>query len=501
MSIELDKAQLAQNKAADMLKKNVFLQQQRPAFHFASPVGWINDPNGFSFYKGKCHLFYQFHPYTTKWGPMHWGHAITDDFVIWNNEPVAMAPDTAADKDGCFSGTAVEVDGKQILAYTGVTEGGNVQSQCIAIGDGKTYKKLDVNPVITSNQIPFEFDNAHFRDPKIWFNNGTYYLVAVIKTKDGSGALVSFESKDLRKWNFSCVIDSSECQLGMMWECPDFFDMDGKKVFILSPQQMLYDEQTGFHNGNNSVYITGECDKQTGILVRDTRPENLKTAAELDYGIDFYAPETTLTPDGRRILIAWMHNWDSFSTPESYYWTGQMTIPRELTFKKNILRQSPVRELEKYRSNAVKGSVEASTSNLEFEVKGIEGRQCDLLITIHNAENATGSLKIQFAKGDKYFTQLEYDAEKKAFTFDRTYCGYGRDTVAVRKMNIVPEENGDVSFRCILDTCSLEVFACDGRYAFTNTFYTPCEFSKIQFSTTLSTKFDYESYKLSFPKE
>ena len=123
---------------------------ERPAFHATPTVGWMNDPNGFSYYKGECHLFYQYHPYSVEWGPMHWGHLKTKDFIRWERLPAALAPDRDYDAAGCFSGGAVELpDGRQLLMYTGVRrchspEGflQDVQTQCLAIGDGVDYEKL-----------------------------------------------------------------------------------------------------------------------------------------------------------------------------------------------------------------------------------------------------------------------------------------------------------------------------------------------------------------------
>lgn len=120
-------------------------EKVRPLFHVTPPVGWVNDPNGFSVYQGKVHLFYQYHPYSTGWGPMHWGHQVTEDFVRWHECPAALAPDKSYDSEGCFSGSGIETDEGHVLVYTGVTKEkdgkGNIQNQCIAIGDGINYKK------------------------------------------------------------------------------------------------------------------------------------------------------------------------------------------------------------------------------------------------------------------------------------------------------------------------------------------------------------------------
>lgn len=136
--------------------------EDRPAFHLSPRTGWMNDPNGFSYYKGEYHLFYQYHPYDSFWGPMHWGHAVSRDLLHWDYLPAALAPDTVYDRDGCFSGSSVELpDGRQLLMYTGVVKqqrpgGGSkeIQTQCIAVGDGRDYEKYAANPVLTEKDLP-----------------------------------------------------------------------------------------------------------------------------------------------------------------------------------------------------------------------------------------------------------------------------------------------------------------------------------------------------------
>ena len=143
-------------KANEYIRQNYIDEKEKPLFHVTPETGWMNDPNGFSVYQGKVHLFYQFYPYKTEWGPMHWGHQVTEDLLKWEAYPVAMAPDQDYDHIGCFSGSAVEADGKHVLLYTGVSQkdGKEIQNQCIAIGDGKTYEKWQDNPVIKGDIMP-----------------------------------------------------------------------------------------------------------------------------------------------------------------------------------------------------------------------------------------------------------------------------------------------------------------------------------------------------------
>ncbi len=162
----------------------LIFKEERPAFHLSPYTGWMNDPNGFSYYKGQYHMFYQYYPYDTKWGPMHWGHAVSKDLLHWEFLPAALAPDNIYDRDGCFSGSAIEMpDGRHLLMYTGVLNKGVEdndhfveQTQCIAIGDGEEYEKYAGNPVIGEKDLPEGAFIKDFRDPKLWLGkDGMYY--------------------------------------------------------------------------------------------------------------------------------------------------------------------------------------------------------------------------------------------------------------------------------------------------------------------------------------
>ena len=209
MSNKLDQA-----REYEVKKELAIPEEQRPKFHLTPRCGWMNDPNGFSTYKGEYHLFYQYYPYDTVWGPMHWGHAKSSDLITWEYLPAAMAPDEEYDKDGCFSGSAIEMeDGKQLLVYTGVNkvqgESGEIleyQTQCVAVGDGTDYKKYEYNPVITADVLPDGAGKFDFRDPKVWRENGKYYMVVGNKTVDKDGQILQFVSDDGFKWTYDKLV-------------------------------------------------------------------------------------------------------------------------------------------------------------------------------------------------------------------------------------------------------------------------------------------------------
>lgn len=437
----------------------------RPKFHFSTPKGWCNDPNGFSQFGDKIHLFFQHHPYSTQWGPMHWGHAVTSDMLTWEQLPIALAPDTTADCKGCFSGTALEKDGKHYLVYTGVSNNGkfDIQNQCMAVGDGITYKKKLRNPVITAADIPFEFKITDFRDPKIWEKDGHFYMVCVLKQKDDTGAMVMFESEDAENWKYKGIVDYSKDGLSKMWECPDFTVVDGKDIMIFSPQEVKEDEKLGFHNGNNSVYVSGKFDYQECVFKRETREENGYTAAMVDYGIDFYAPQTTKLKDGRVIMIGWMQAWESYITPEDYNWSGMMTLPRELHFKNHRLYQTPVREYEELKKTAETVIIEREQKK---QILKKQSRQFEVSFTLIN-QNA-GKIRLTLGN-EKENVILEIDTAERTLCFDRNNSRTP-GAISKRKVKITTIEK-DMALRIIVDTCSMEVFVNSGIMTFTNAFF------------------------------
>ncbi len=440
------------NKSRKFEQDN-YCSDKRPKFHVSSPVGWINDPNGFSCFNKEYHLFYQYHPYGNFWGPMHWGHSKTLDFIKWENVGVALAPEETYENFGCFSGTAIENDGQHILMYTGVYKDEKIerQTQCIAIGDGFNYEKLKENPVITATELPKGSSEVDFRDPKIWKDGDYFYSIVASRNEDGSGQLPLYRSKDLINWEYMHIVDRSNNELGDMWECPDFFKIDDTGVILVSPQDMKPVELE-FHGGHNTLYILGEIDK-------DYKFER-KSVRAIDYGLDFYAPQTLCAKDGRRIMIAWMQSWDNHILHEDCNWSGLMTIPRELTIKNNILYQNPVREIENYYEDTVK--IDSKLSGKNISLDGINGRYVD--ITLKAKVDEFTQFDMVLASNGKHYSKVSYANE--LLSIDRTYCGLNRDYIGKRDAVLTPDD-GFVTIRVLVDRYSIEVFANDGKIAMT----------------------------------
>jgi len=454
---------------------NESISTQRPSFHVSSPVGWFNDPNGFSLYNEEYHLFFQYHPYSIHWGPMHWGHMKTSDFIKWQTLPVALAPDQSFDESGCFSGTALEAGGKHVLMYTGVKEEllpNNRkeirQTQCIAIGNGLDYEKLEGNPVIEGKMIPEGSSLVDFRDPKIWKEGEIYFALVANRNEDGSGQLLLYKSINLKQWEKCSVLIKCNNEYGRMWECPDFFKLGEKDVIIISPQDMKA-KGLELHNGNGNLYFIGQYDNCEYTFLKEE-------VGVLDYGFDFYAPQTLLAKDGRRILIAWMQSWDNYLTPGHFTWSGMMTIPRELIIKNGKIIQYPVRELEDYRANKV--LYENYELNGAMELPGIHGREIDMEVEILSGDYQ--NFQIKLAGNEEFYTCISYNSQNKVITFDRKYSGIDRDIICERQMQVFNEKEY-IKMRILLDKYSVELFVNDGEKVMTSLCYTSLDTNKIKF--------------------
>ena len=342
----------------------------RPEFHLMPPHNWMNDPNGPIWWKGQYHLFYQLNPQAAVWGDMHWGHAISPDMIHWRHQPIALAPTPGGpDSEGCFSGSAVVFEGKPAFIYTGVQnappdqatirDGSDklreTQLLAIAEDDKLLHWKKTEKPIIAAP--PAGMMVTGFRDPTPWREGDTWYVGIGSGEREVGGCVLLYRSGDLRHWEFmhklvqgkaNGKIAVNPCDSGEMWECPDFFALDGHHVLLYSTENKVF-------------WTTGEYDTRKHLYFP------LKTGV-LDHDAAYYAPKSFVAPDGRRILWGWLRE----SRPEAQFsaagWSGAMSLPRVLHVNRDgYLEMTPAAECEKLRGKTELATVSSAPLHIKLD--------------------------------------------------------------------------------------------------------------------------------------
>ncbi|MFC4972217.1 glycoside hydrolase family 32 protein [Paenibacillus sp. GCM10023248] len=434
----------------------------RLRYHLMPPAGWMNDPNGLIYYQNEYHAFYQHYPYESSWGPMHWGHAKSKDLVNWEHLPVALAPSETYDAGetggyGCWSGSAVDDDGVLTLIYTGHVDGRTpTEVQCLATsGDGVIFRKEAGNPVVAG---PPEEGGFGFRDPKVWRHDGAWYMV-VGYGKDGLGKALLYTSPNLRNWRYLGAAAESDGTMGDMWECPDLFPLGtgDDHVLIISPMNM---------GATKTMYMTGSLNYETGVFER-------RYAERLDYGFDFYAPQTFADDSGRRILFGWMNIWGARMPEQERGWMGAFTLPRELTLAEDgTLRMRPAAELTALRGEHRRVSGLTVGAGTVVALPGVAGDSLEIIAVYdvsNSAEHAEFGLLLRCSEDGSEYTKVVYSAAERKLGVDRTRAGAG--DAGVSEVQLEPLADGRVKLHLFLDRSSVELFANDGMKTVTNRIY------------------------------
>ena len=322
---------LAQDVAGDALESRLASDPMRPQFHLLPAKNWMNDPNGPIYFNGNYHMFFQYNPLAATWGDMSWNHAISKDMLHWSHLAIALTPTPgSADAYGCFSGSAIQV-GKRVYAiYTGTKEstpelatirdGQNKiqESQCLAWSDDPHLVTWTKEPQPIVPMPPEGMKITGFRDPSAWKQGDWFYMTVGSGVAQVGGCVLLYRSKDLKSWEYlheltsgvwSGTRTSNPCDDGEMWECPEFFALDGGHVLIYSTE--------------------GKVFWQSGVLDEATMKFQASKTGELDLGA-FYAPKTQLDAQGRRILWGWIPERRSEAAMREAGWSGMMSLPREL---------------------------------------------------------------------------------------------------------------------------------------------------------------------------
>ena len=424
------------------------IKTKEPVFHIIGERGWINDPNGLIYYNGQYHAFYQHYPDDIKWGPMHWGHVVSDDLTNWKYLPIALTPGDDCDKNGCFSGSAIVHDGKLWLMYTGFIEnqGGDSirQVQCLAeSSDGVSFKKHGI--VIGEELLPEGYAPCDFRDPKVWYHNDSFWCIAAARRVEGRGRVLLYKSKDLFKWEYVNDLFGKD-SLGTMIECPDYNEALGYMMFC---EQFQPNEGKEHLNIHTCRFAVGKIDYSTGRFVEDSR-------GIVDYGFDMYAPQTFA---GKPVFMGWLNMWDRNVPSAKYGFAGMLTLPRVVSIKDGRLYQEP-----------------AVNSEPVYEADVCD-RLCDRAVTGVVTVKATNlrelSIKLR-SNGENYTSMALVDGE---WVFDRSKSGEAivgaeKDADSLNGIRRMPYSgNDDVTLTIVMDEFSVEIFE-DGR-ALSSTIYPP----------------------------
>ncbi len=321
----------------------------RGNYHLNPEVGWMNDPNGFIYFKGQYHLFYQNDPFHTENILAGWSHAVSDDLVTWKQLGAAIRPDHDYDADGCWSGSAIEKDGRLYILYTGhyMRNGVRLETQNLAWSDdGIVFHKYEGNPVIGPDLVPEGTSTEDFRDPYVWKHGDTYYLLAGTM-ETGYAKVLLFKSKDLFHWEYANTF-LRRAGAGFCWECPNLIPLGDTDLFVVSPVDYPHAEHA-FHNYNSTVYALGEVLYGSGKM-------SAGAFREVDYGIDFYAPQLMKRSEKEALMIGWLNMWGrSYPTSElGHGWVGTISLPRIVTVENGVMHQRPIEALENYFGEPVK---------------------------------------------------------------------------------------------------------------------------------------------------
>ena len=441
------------------LEERALADRHRPAFHFVSPAGWLNDPNGVGQWNGRYHLFYQHNPNAAVHADIHWGHASSSDLVHWTDEPIALSPSAGPDEDGCWSGVLVDDHGTPTLVYSGHQEGVG-QRACLAVGDAelRTWHKDPANPVIAG--LP-DLDLLEFRDHCVWRHDDGWLQLVGSGIRGKGGTALLYRSDDLRSWQYVGPIlvgDAADQEVwtGTVWECVDLFRLGratdpAPDVLLLS----VWSDQLTHH----SVYQTGRFDGSCFHLAE----KHL-----LDLGLNyFYAAQSFCDDQGRRVVFGWIQEGRPIAAQVQAGWSGVMSLPREATLTEDgQLHQRPAAEVSRLRHDHRSLGPFALTTGESRWLPGVIGDQLDLelVLTLPPGGSMTVGLLATRDRSEQTLLHLTADEVTTVrLELDRT--GSSLDpTVDTRPLGgtVTVDQDRSVSLRILIDHSVVEIFA-NGR--------------------------------------
>ncbi|MCS2951168.1 DUF4980 domain-containing protein [Bacteroides sp. BFG-638] len=446
----------------------------RPTYHFSPLYGWMNDPNGMVYKDGEYHLFYQHNPYGSKWGNMHWGHAISKDLINWEHRPDAITPDALGT---IFSGSAVvDTDntagfgaGAIVAIYTQNSDR-QVQSIAYSTDNGRSFTKYENNPVLTS-------DARDFRDPKVFWHKETQRWIMLLAVGQ---EMQIFSSSNLKDWAFESSFGEGQGAHGGVWECPDLFELpvDGtnEKKWVL----LCNLNPGGPFGGSATQYFVGTFNGKEFV---NESPSKTKW---MDWGKDHYATVTwSDAPDNRRIAIAWMSNWQYANDVPTSQYRSPNSVPRDLSLftvdGETYLQSAPSPELLKLRDISKKRSFKVNgTRTIKDMIAGNEGAY-EIELIIENQHADVIGFRLYNDKGEE--VDMQYDMKEKKFSMDRRKSGdVGfNENFPMLTWTAIESGKDELKLRLFVDKSSVEAFGDGGRFVMTNQLFPSEPYTHIDF--------------------
>jgi beta-fructofuranosidase len=418
----------------------------RPIYHFLPPSNWMNDPNGLLYYKGEYHLFYQYNPNGDEWGTIHWGHAKSKDMIRWEHLPIALSPSRELGEEHCFSGSAVINDeGVPTIFYTSIGNGergyatGAEQWMATSADDMLTWQKHAGNPVL-SKEVHGDLTIRDWRDPYVW-KEGEQWLMVIGGEHNGKGCALIYRSENLTKWTFLNKLMEARHRKETLWECPIFFQLDGKYVLIYSPKDVVR-----YYTGtlNDDYTFTPEYE---GII---------------DYSgwEGYYAPNVMKDGQGRTLMWGWMTEMARGEFPGGKGWSGAQAVPRLLGLRSDgSLRMEPVPELRQLRREEERlGNAELSGNALKLASRG---RALELIADVVIPATGTSfGFTLLHADNDEEYTKVVFEPFRHRFIVDRSRASLSSLPHSMELEAYMDWKPGDkVRIHLLLDHSVLEVFA------------------------------------------
>ena len=402
----------------------------RPLYHHTPVYGWMNDPNGMFYKDGTWHLYYQWNPYGSMWENMTWGHSTSRDLIHWESQPTAIEADWLG---AIFSGSCV-TNGNDVVAFYTSAGQSQVQSMAVSKDNGRTFKKYEGNPVITS-------DKPDFRDPNVFWYESTKRWIMILAVGQ---EMQIYSSADLKAWQYESSFGQEYGNHGGVWECPDLFPLklqhSEKWVLICNINP------GGPFGGSATQYFVGQFDGHK--FTCESMP---KVTKWLDYGKDHYATVSFYNaPENRRVVLAWMSNWQYANQVPTLQFRSANSIPRDLGLfqygEETYLSAVPSKEMLAARGAKLKKPSEA----------------CEIVVDVKGSADIT----LSNAKGEKVV--MRYDAHQQTFTMDRTKSGDVSFSEHFACTTEAPTYGTIKQLRLFIDRCSIEAFDAEGKMVMTN---------------------------------